>query len=535
MSVRRAIDFVKRHRVSLSELAILFASMLVVTYIAYSVDLFWDEGQLTPHQAVIELDEALLLGGLLVLGLLVFAIRRHLDQRREIRRRIAAEQQVRRLAFQDPLTGLANRRQFDEALKAAVDSPPRSTAMHALLLLDLNGFKRVNDVHGHAIGDELLMIVAQRLLSAVREGDLLARFGGDEFAVLAQHLLGTEAATSLARRLVAALEQPITTGRVSHQIGVGIGIVLIPQDATSPQEAVRRADIALYRAKAERRSAFRYFEEPMDRQIAERDRLETLLREAVTHDLIKATFQPQWDLKTGRVIGFEVQPRWQIPDLGNLPPARFLPIAEEVGLIHQLASCLLEQACRAAAHWPPQISLAIDIYPGQLKDPELPQRILQTLAQHGMPTSRLELEITESALVQDVEAARQIVEPLRSAGARITLDNFGTGYSSLYHLQSIKLDKVKIDRSFAEQWCTSEQKSRVFAALAGLGHGLGLKVAAEGLPGAPSMQSLLESGCEQGQGSWLGDAVSATETLQLLSLESPKDPATRPMPVQATA
>ena len=193
--------------------------------------------------------------------------------------RIAAEQQVRTLAFQDPLTGLANRRRFDEALQAAVACPPRSGAMHALLLLDLNGFKRVNDLHGHAIGDELLVVVAQRLLSAIREADLLSRFGGDEFAVLAQHLLGPEAASSLARRIIAALEQPITTGRASHQVGVGIGIALIPVDATSSQEAVRRADLALYRATAERRSALRLFEEPMDRQIAERDRMENLLRE----------------------------------------------------------------------------------------------------------------------------------------------------------------------------------------------------------------------------------------------------------------
>ncbi|HEY4211076.1 MAG TPA: EAL domain-containing protein [Steroidobacteraceae bacterium] len=513
----RVIAFMKRHRIKLTELGLLLAVMLVATFLVYEVDLFWDEGQLTPHETVIELDEALLLGGLLAVGLLVFAVRRYLDQRRETRRRVAAEQQVRRLAFQDDLTGLPNRRQFDDALKAALDCPPRSGSLHAVLLMDLNGFKHINDTHGHGIGDEVLVIVAQRLLSTLREGDLLARFGGDEFALLAQHLLGAESATHLARRIIAALEKPIVTGRITHKVGAGIGIALIPQDASTLREAMRRADVALYRAKAERRSALRFFETQMDQQVAERDQMETHLREALQTGQIQPLFQPATDLKTGRITSFEVLPHWRHQELGEISPQRFVPIAEDVGLIHELADSLLRQACAAAAQWPADVKLAVDIFPGQLKDRELPVRILLTLAQYNIDARRLELEITESVLVQDLEGAKDVLAPLRAAGATVTLDNFGTGYSTLYHLQNFKLDKVKIDRSFVAEMGSNREQPRLFNALAGLGHGLGLKVAVEGVESLLLSDTLIENGCEEGQGPWFGAPLSAQESVQFIS------------------
>src|SRR5580698_9290071 len=265
MDIARMRSFMIRHRASLKDISILIAVFLSGLYWIFEYDIFKNSDGVSVHEHTIELDEALLLGGIMTLGLLVFSIRRYVEQRRETRRRVAAEQHVRMLAFQDALTGLANRRQFDDALKAACAAPPREGAVHALILLDLNGFKQVNDVYGHVVGDEVLTIIAQRLLGAMRDSDLVARLGGDEFAILALHLVGSEAATNIALRVIEALKQPIAAGSTKHQIGSGFGISLIPTDAVTPEQALRKADLALYRAKEERRSAVRFFENDMDR------------------------------------------------------------------------------------------------------------------------------------------------------------------------------------------------------------------------------------------------------------------------------
>jgi diguanylate cyclase (GGDEF)-like protein len=255
MAFRRVRNFVIRYRTSLKDISVLIAVVLVGLYLAFEYDIFKNSDGVAVHQRVIELDEALLLGGIMALGLLAFAVRRYVEQRREIALRLAAEQQVRALAFQDALTGLANRRQFDEALKAATSAPPREGAVHAVILMDLNGFKQVNDVYGHGVGDQVLTVVAQRLTGTMRDDDLAARLGGDEFAILALHLVGPEAATNIALRVIEALKEPVVTGPLRHQIGAGLGISLIPSDAVTPGQALRKADLALYRAKEERRSA----------------------------------------------------------------------------------------------------------------------------------------------------------------------------------------------------------------------------------------------------------------------------------------
>jgi diguanylate cyclase (GGDEF)-like protein len=512
-------SFMTRHRVTVQDLSVILAAMLVAAFLVFELDVYANQDSVTAREKTIELDEALTLGGILCFGLLIFAVltaRRYQDQKLENRRRVAAEQHVRKLAFQDPLTGLANRRQFDEALNAAIAAPPRAGGSHAVFLLDLNGFKQVNDVYGHGVGDEVLTIVAQRLSGAVREGDLVARVGGDEFAILSRHLMGAEAATNIAMRVLHALEEPILAGRKSHQIGSGIGIALIPNDATTLLEALRKADIALYRAKSERRSALRFFEGEMDRRVQERDRLDRELRAAIAADTIRPFFQPVVDLKTKNVIGFEVIPHWIDASLGEIKLDRFIPVAEENGLIHELFERILKKSCAAAAHWPQDATLALDIYPSQLKDHTLHSRIISILEASGVVPARLELEITESALVRDLEGAQEVLGALREAGVRIVLDNFGTGYSSLYHLRNFKLDKIKIDRSFIET-LGSRESAEIVSALVGLGHGLGLTIVAEGVEDPEQRASLLTTGCEQGQGFLFSGAVPAEETTSFFS------------------
>jgi diguanylate cyclase (GGDEF)-like protein len=513
MDWNRIRSFIIRHRSSLGEVSLLAAVMGVATYIAFSVDIFMHEGQLTPRGSLIELDEMGLLGGLLAVGLLVFGCRRYVEQKREMRRRMAAEAHARELAYQDVLTGLPNRRQFDEALKAALDAPPRSGAAHALYLLDLNGFKQVNDVHGHGAGDEVLIVVAQRLRSAMRDGDMVARFGGDEFAVLARHLAGPEAATNVALRIIDTLGPPIAGGNAVHHVGAGIGIALLPADATTPEEAMRKADVALYRAKVERRSAMRFFEPQMDQRLNEREATERALREALAAGRIKPMFQPTFDLGSHRVVGFEALPTWFDEAQGEIPAERFIAIAEEAGLIHELAERLLRDACVAACAWPADVRLSIDIVPVQLRDEQLAARIVRILQETGFPAERLEVEITESAVVADLEGAQLTLGTLRGAGVRIVLDNFGTGYSSLYHLRNFKLDKIKIDRSFIETMRSEKESASIVHALVGLGHGLGLTIAAEGVQNGAQGLELLGNGCQEGQGDRLSEAMTAESTI----------------------
>lgn len=508
-------SFVIRHRVSINDAGIIIASLAVAAYLAFEADVFLTEGQLTPKQKTLELDEVILLGAVLAISMLVFCWRRYIEQKRETNRRIAAEMHARELAFQDALTGLANRRQFDDALKAAIDAPPKAGAAHALFLLDLNGFKHVNDVYGHSVGDEVLVCVSQRLRSVVRESELVARFGGDEFAILATHLAGPEAASNISLRVIQALEEPIRLGEIDHQVGAGIGMALLPEDATSVQEALRKADVALYRAKAERRSAMRFFEEDMDRLVREREHMERELRTAVLADAITMYYQPSVNLVTKEVVGFEAVPRWIHPEIGEIPTERFIPIAEEMGLIHDLGERLLRQACTTAKLWPEDIVLSVDAFAGQLTDQQMGSRILTILQETGLSPNRLEIEITESLLVRHLEAAQSIFGILRQSGVRIALDNFGTGYSSLYHLRNFKLDKVKIDRSFIERIGTNPEDSSIVRALVGLGNGLGLTISAEGIGDSEQSRTLLGSGCQQGQGDLFSEAINASETMTL--------------------
>jgi diguanylate cyclase (GGDEF)-like protein len=524
MTIRAHADqvkrFVIRHRISLQDLAFVIAAMLAVAYLLFEIDVFVVDSDESLQRAI-EVDEWPLLGAVLCFGLLLFAWRRYAEQRRETRRRVAAEQHARELAFQDPLTGLPNRRQFAEAMKVAIAAPPSSGSVHALLMLDLNGFKTINDVYGHSAGDEGLIIVGERLLAAVRQGDLVARLGGDEFAILAQHLVGAEAATGIALRVSACLATPVTIGTVQHRIETGIGICLFPFEGDTTEEIMRRADVALYRAKADRETSARFFDDQMDHYVRERDFMERELRAAMAADHIRPFFQPLIDLKTKAVVGLEALARWTHRELGEIPPERFIPIAEDCGLIRDLSDRLLRKACQAAADWPDDVTLAFNVSPVLLRDRTFGLRVLKILGETGLSPRRLELEITESALVRDLDAAQETLGALRQSGVRIALDDFGTGYSSLYHLRNFKLDKIKIDRSFIESMSVERESAEIVNALVGLGQGLGFTITAEGIEKPDQESELLAKGCDQGQGFLFGRAVSAEDARRLFVVQEP--------------
>ncbi len=393
---------------------------------------------------------------------------------------------------------------------------PGAGAVHAVFMLDLNGFKRINDMYGHPAGDEALVQTAIQLRKAMRDADMVARLGGDEFAVLALHLSGAEAATSLALRIIDALKAPVPAGGAEHVVGAGVGIALAPVDGTDADTLLRKADVALYRAKAEGVSALRFFEAEMDRHIRERDRLERDLRTAIGTDALTVLHAPRVDLQSGTIASFEAAPRWIHPELGELDAVRLFPIAENSGLTRLVLEDLLRRACRDALEWDDRVTLSFAMPSSLLRDSALGTRVLTILGEAGLAPGRLELEIPESVLVAELEAAQRALGAIHAAGGRLALSNFGTGYSSLYHLRNFKLDTIKIDRSFVQAMTESPESAAIVRALVGLGSGLGLTVAAEGVLDATQQSILASEGCQQAQGALFSRTLSADGALALL-------------------
>jgi diguanylate cyclase (GGDEF)-like protein len=501
----------KYHRVSILEAFVIVVGTLGTGYVAFEFD--FTGGM--PDDKRIELQEAIGLGTVFIAAMFYFGWRRIAEQEHEIARRIAAETRAHELANTDSLTGLANRRKFERVLSETIASPPGAESVHAVLMLDLNGFKKINDSYGHHAGDDVLVVVAQRLSAAMRDGDLLARLGGDEFAVVARHLTGAESATGVAIRIMKSLEAPIEVRSIRHRVLAGIGLALIPDDGTTAEEVLRKADIALYKAKAEGHSAARFFEDEMDRYSRERELLERELARAIEANVLQTWYQPIVDLKTQEIVAFEALARWTHPTLGDIPPERFIPIAEDCGLIRQLSDNLLRRACKDAMAWPGHVALTFNISPVQLKEKTLGLRILGILAEAGLSPRRLQIEITESAIVRDLEAAKAVLSALRDAGVRVALDDFGTGYSTLYHLRNFKFDAIKIDRSFVGSMESETESAEIVRALTGLGQGLGLSITAEGVEQSEQRDALLKQGCQQAQGFLFSHAIPCEETLGL--------------------
>jgi diguanylate cyclase (GGDEF)-like protein len=447
-----------------------------------------------------------------------------LDRAQEATRQ--AEEQAQLLARHDALTGLPNRRVFSADLEAALSRPQKGQSCYALLLIDLDDFKKVNDLQGHQAGDMVLREVARRLEMAVRKHDTLARLGGDEFAIITQggpdlheH---QEQTKRFSARLLGLIRQPIEVGETKAEVGASIGICFFQNGTSDVSSLLRAADIAMYRAKQSGRFTFRFFEQSMDDEMRARESLERDVALAITDGSIKPFYQPLVDICRHRIQGFEALARWTHPTRGPVPPDQFIPIIEQLGLTAELSSAILRQSCRDARLWPDDVCVAINVSPFELRDDHFPVRITKILQEEGLAPQRLEVEITESALVSDLTAAKAILTALQTNGVTISLDDFGTGYSSLYHLRELKFDKVKIDRSFVQAMRGNAESEKIIDAILGLTGSLHLPTVAEGIEDLPTLRMLMAKGCELGQGYYFGKAIpaDAVETMLARGVEA---------------
>ncbi|MCA1375100.1 MULTISPECIES: EAL domain-containing protein [unclassified Bradyrhizobium] len=412
---------------------------------------------------------------------------------------LEAQAKISHMARHDALTSLPNRVLFHEQLEQGLRQT-KSGDQLAVLCLDLDHFKDINDSLGHPIGDALLKEVGRRLEATVGEQDTVARLGGDEFAVVQIGRSEEIAARSLAGRLVEVISAPYQIDDHQIVIGVSIGISLSPQDGSNPDELLKNADLALYRAKADGRGTYRFFETGMDARAQARRLLEMDLRAALQRDEFEVYYQPIREVASGRVVAFEALLRWNHPQRGLIAPISFIPLAEETGLIVQLGEFVLCSACADAATWPDDVDVAVNLSPVQFKSPNLIAGVTEALAASGLGARRLELEITESVLLQNSEATLTTLHELRAMGVRISLDDFGTGYSSLSYLRSFPFDKIKIDRSFVSELATREDSMAIIRAVTGLGRSLGIVTTAEGVENDAQLELLRREGCTQAQG-----------------------------------
>jgi diguanylate cyclase (GGDEF)-like protein/PAS domain S-box-containing protein len=412
------------------------------------------------------------------------------------------ERRLAHMAHHDVLTGLSNRIAFNECIAATLSLAAGSGESFAMLSLDLDRFKTVNDVFGHTIGDRLLRELAGRLEQAC-QGTFLARTGGDEFHVITPCGPQPASAEALAEKLCAALDADIDIDGVPLRVGLTVGVAIFPQDAADASTLVANADAALVRAKSERRGSIRFFEQSMDRQLREKRALQQDLRTALARDEFALHYQPQANID-GEVNGFEALVRWHHPRYGMIAPNTFIPLAEESGIIIELGEWILRAACREAASWSRPLDIAINLSPVQFQHGDLPKLVHEVLLDTGLAPARLVLEITEGVLIGEFNRGVPILRRLKHLGVRIAMDDFGTGYSSLSYLQSFPFDKIKIDKSFIANLGHSQQAATIVRAVIALGHGLDLPVVAEGVETKEQLKFLADESCDEIQGYFIG-------------------------------
>lgn len=417
----------------------------------------------------------------------------------------------------DPLTGLADRAMFEARLTAALDRPPRRRSGSAVLLCDLDGIRAVNNMLGHAIGEDLLRAAGRRLQAAVRDADLVARMAGEEFAVLQTEVTDCDHAAALGKRLVELLGRPYLIGGETVVVTPRIGIAVAPADGNSAAELLRRAGMARNETGSEGGGGFRRFSPEMDRRWQERRSMEAALRQAVAEEAFELHFQPQVALPEGRLIGFEALIRWRHPQRGLLSPAVFLPLAEELGLMQRIGNWVLRESCRIAAGWPEPLVVAVNVAPAQFEGSHLPEDVAEALRASGLPAKRLELEVTETVLLTTAETALSQLLALRESGVGIAMDDFGTGYSSLTQLRVFPFDRLKIDRSFVQDLPEGGDAAAIVRAVTGLGRSLGIRVVAEGVETEEQLGRLRAEGCDAAQGYFFGRPVPVPQLPAVIS------------------
>jgi len=440
---------------------------------------------------------------------------------RDLTARKASEARIEHLALHDPLTDLPNRRLFVELANKAIGHAQRIRERFAILTIDLDGFKMVNDMHGHAAGDELLKAVVQRIGATLREGDVFARFGGDEFVVLQSFAAQPAQAIALAERLLDMLSTPVQLSEASVTVSASIGVALFPEDGQTTQDLLRNADTAMYRAKADGKATCRFFEAQMDVALEARRRLEARLRQAVVEEKLEVAFQPLVSSDSREPLGFEALVRWRDAELGSISPADFIPVAEETGLIIPIGELVLNRACQEAAKWSRRLRVAVNLSAVQFRRKGLVETVRKALADSGLPGEPLDPEVTEPLLIDNRDEVLRTLTALKALGVRIAMDDFGTGYSSLSYLQSFPFDKIKIDRIFVSELQAGSQNASIVRAVASMGKSLHMRVVAEGVETQEQARLLRDLDCDELQGFLIARPMPASEVEGFMEAHRP--------------
>lgn len=438
----------------------------------------------------------------------------------DITERKASDARVQHLAYHDPLTRLANRSNLCERLTQALSQAKRNKTQLALLLLDLDNFKIINDTLGHQTGDQLLIEVAQRLLEAVRQSDFVARLGGDEFVIMLPEIASSNDVVHVADKILRSISEPYLIDGQELRTSTSIGICLYPDDATEDQDLIKKADLAMYHAKSNGRGNYQFFSEGMQQAVLNRIGIERDLRIALEKKQFLLHYQPQLDLTTGRLMGVEALVRWQHPQRGLVSPLDFIPVAEETGLIIQLGDWILQESCRQLAEWRSvgitHIRMSINLAASQFSDRNLPARIQEIMAQNDLPAGSIDLEVTESMTMKSPADAVEMMKILTSQGQSLSIDDFGTGYSSLAYLKMFPISTLKIDRSFVKDIETDPDDASICDITVLLAHKLGMKVVAEGVETEAQLKYLLSIGCEKIQGYLISKPLPAGQAEQFI-------------------